>query len=120
MKEKVKNGRTKKQKSVFKKCIKNVINSMDLLFLLTLGDRVKMNVSNRVKLVRDFELLIDYEECNNYFNNFKLKVFEDNLFNQFVRMIERRANKCKNIKEKLNIENIETFLENWSEKNYYI
>ena len=93
---------------------------MDLLFLLTLGDRVKMDVNNRVKLVRDFELLIDYKECNNYFNNFKLKVFEDNLFNLFVRMIERRANKCKNIKEKLNISNIESFLENWCEKNYYI
>ena len=93
---------------------------MDLLFLLTLGDRDKLNVSNRVKLVRDFELLIDYKEEDNHYNNIILKKSEDNLFNQFIKMIERRANKCKDIKKKLNISNIESFLNNWCEKNYYI
>jgi len=93
---------------------------MDLLFLFTLADRVKLNVRNRLKLVRDFEYLIDYEEDNNYCNNFILGKSDDSFFNQFVKMIERRANKCKDIKRKLNVDNVEAFLENWCEKNYYI
>jgi len=93
---------------------------MDLLFLLTIGDRVKSSTRNRIKLVRDFELLIDYKEEDNYCNNFILSKSDDSLFNQFIKMIERRANKCKDIKKKLNISNIESFLNNWCEKNYYI
>lgn len=93
---------------------------MDLLFLLAIGDNVKSNTRNRLKLVRDFELLIDYKEEDNHCNNFILNKSEDSLFNQFIKMIERRANKCKDIKKKLNISNIESFLNNWCEKNYYI
>ena len=93
---------------------------MDLLFLLTIGDRVKSSTRNRIKLVRDFELLIDYKEEDNHCNNFILSKSDDSLFNQFIKMIERRANKCKDIKKKLNISNIESFLNNWCEKNYYI
>jgi len=93
---------------------------MDLLFLLTIGDKVKLDVRNRLKLIRDFELLIDYKEEENYYNYFILNKTEDSLFNQFIKMVERRANKCKDIKKKLNIDNIENFLNNWCEKNYYI
>ena len=93
---------------------------MDLLFLLTIGDKVKSSTRNRLKLVRDFELLIDYKEEDNHCNNFILNKSEDSLFNQFIKMIERRANKCKDIKKKLNTSNIESFLNNWCEKNYYI
>ncbi len=93
---------------------------MDLLFLLAIGDKVKSNTRNRLKLVRDFELLIDYKEEDNHCNNFILNKSEDSLFNQFIKMIERRANKCKDIKKKLNTSNIESFLNNWCEKNYYI
>ena len=105
---------------MFKKKNKNNLYDMDLLFLLTIGDKVKLNTRNRLKLIRDFELLIDYEEKDNYYNNFILNKNEDCLFNQFVKMIERRANKCKDIKKILNINNIESFLNNWCEKNYYI
>ena len=59
---------------------------MDLLFLLTIGDNVKLNTRNRLKLIRDFELLIDYEEKDNYYNNFILNKNEDCLFNQFVKI----------------------------------
>ena len=93
---------------------------MDLLFLLTIGDKVKSSTRNRLKLVREFELLIDYKEEDNHCNNFILNKSEDSLFNQFIKMVERRANKCKDIKKKLNTSNIESFLNNWCEKNYYI
>lgn len=93
---------------------------MDLLFLLTIGDKVKSSTRNRLKLVREFELLIDYKEEDNHYNNFILNKSDDSLFNQFIKMIERRANKCKDIKKKFNISNIESFLNNWCEKNYYI
>ena len=57
---------------MFKKKNKNNLYNMDLLFLLTIGDKVKSNTRNRLKLIRDFELLIDYEEKDNYYNNFIL------------------------------------------------
>lgn len=93
---------------------------MDLLFLLSIGERIRVNIRNRIKLVRDFELLIDYKEESSYYNSYILPKSDDTLFNQFVKMIERRANKCKDIGKKLNVDNVEKFLENWCEKNYYI
>ena len=93
---------------------------MDLLFLLLIGNKVNLRVSNRLKLVRDFELLIDYEEGENIYNNIRLKKNDDTLYNQFVKMVERRINSCKNIKDKLKVDNINNFLDNWCETNYYI
>ena len=93
---------------------------MDLLFLLVIGKRVNLKVSNRLKLVRDFELLIDYEEGENIYNNIRLRKNDDTLYNQFVKMVERRINSCKNIKDKLKVDNINNFLDNWCETNYYI
>ena len=83
---------------------------MDLLFLLIIGKKVNLRVSNRLKLVRDFELLIDYEEGNNIYNNIRLKKNDDTLYNQFVKMVERRVNSCKNIKDKLLVDNLNNFL----------
>lgn len=93
---------------------------MDLLFLLCIGEKVNLSVRNRFKLVRDFEFLIDYNEMEEYSNNFVLKRNDDSFYNQFVKMIERRANKCKSIREKLNTNKIENVLNNWCETNYYI
>ena len=44
---------------------------MDLLFLLMIGNKVNLRVSNRLKLLRDFEFLIDYEEGDNIYNNIR-------------------------------------------------
>lgn len=93
---------------------------MDLLFLLLLGERVNLKVTNRVKLVREFENLISYEESDSIYNNIKLDRNDDTLYNQFVKMIENRINKCKDLKEKFNVENINNFLNNWCKTKYYI
>jgi|TARA_B100000161_G_C33548811_1_gene414393 hypothetical protein len=105
---------------VFKIHKNNKYIDMDLLFLLVIGKRVNLKVSNRLKLVRDFEFLIDYEEDDYIYNNIRLNKNDDTLYNQFVKMVERRVNTCKNIKDKLKVDNLNNFLNNWCETNYYI
>jgi len=118
--ERVRSGRMKKLRNMFRIDKNNKYIDMDLLFLLLIGNKVNLRVSNRLKLVRDFELLIDYEEGENIYNNIRLKKNDDTLYNQFVKMVERRINSCKNIKDKLKVDNINNFLDNWCETNYYI
>ena len=120
MRGRVKSGKMRELRNVFKMYKNNKYIDMDLLFLLIIGKKVNLRVSNRLKLIRDFELLIDYEEGNNIYNNIRLKKNNDTLYNQFVKMVERRVNSCKNIKDKLKVNNINNFLNNWCETNYYI
>ena len=98
--ERVRSGRMRELRNVFRIDKNNKYISMDLLFLLMIGNKINLRVSNRVKLVRDFEFLIDYEEGDNIYNNIRLKKNDDTLYNQFVKMVERRENSCKNIKDK--------------------
>ena len=118
--ERVRNGRMRELRNVFRIDKNNKYIGMDLLFLLMIGNKINLRVSNRVKLVRDFEFLIDYEEGDNIYNNIRLKKNDDTLYNQFVKMVERRVNSCKNIKDKLQVDNLNNFLNNWCETNYYI
>ena len=118
--ERVRSGRMRELRNVFRIDKNNKYISMDLLFLLMIGNKINLRVSNRVKLVRDFEFLIDYEEVDNIYNNIRLRRNDDSLYNQFVKMVERRVNTCKNIKEKLKVMDISNFLNSWCEKNYYI
>ena len=60
---------------MFKIYKNNKYINMDLLFLLLLGERVNLKVTNRVKLVREFENLISYEESDSIYNNIKLDRF---------------------------------------------
>ena len=118
--ERVRSGRMRELRNVFRIDKNNKYIDMDLLFLLVIGNKVNLRVSNRLKLVRDFELMINYEEGDNIYNNIRLRRNDDSLYNQFVKMVERRVNTCKNIKEKLKVMDISNFLNSWCEKNYYI